>query len=322
MDLTNLAEMLGGQDAWASFVALCTAIYYSTLFRLACLLLFVLSTIWVIAKIYSGDLQNAERGPIAIRRHSASSIPSDTIIVPRSLVPLSMDGVQARCTFIYVYDGYRGKRQHATLLTRHMRLSVSASALRNLVDTTRGNEVPDVGTEELFWPILDIETESPTMGYATHDRAIEHAQQNRILERWSGDDALQLISLSEAVMNDVRTARDEFIQQRVSALRDAKSSNFLKRLRNGGAAKRRPGAVGNYYLKFQFSNDPAFVLMKHPDRDVRMTAWLTVLTSIFALAMELLPLDARPPSGVAAGAAAPIDAAVHDGARLPPRIRP
>ncbi len=308
---------------WPEFVGFCTAVWYSTPFRFFVLGLFVLCTIWVIGKIYSGDLQNAERGPVAIRRHSATSIPSDTIVVPRSLVPLSMDGVQARCTFMYVYDGHRGKRQHAKLFTRQMRLSVSPSALRSLVDMAKGNEVPDVRTEEVFWPILDIETETPTEGYRTADDAREHAITNKILDRWSGDDSLQLISLSEAVVNDVRQAREEFIAERVAELRASKSKNLLKRMKYSGAAMRRPGAVGNYYLKFQFSNDPGFVLMKHPDRDVRMTAWLTVLTSLFALAMELFPLQATPPAGLAGAAAAPLDRAIQENpTRPPPRVRP
>ncbi len=310
-------------DWLPQFAAFAEAMFYSTPFRLFCFLLLVLCTIWVIAKIYSGDLQNAERGPVAIRRHSANSIPSDTIIVPRSLVPLSMDGVQARCTFMYVYDGYRGRRTHTALLTRHMRLSVSATQLRSLTDMARGNEVPDVGTEEVFWPILDLETETPTEGFATADRAQDHAKACRILERWSGDDSLQLISLSEPVMNDVRQARQDFIDKRVDQLRASKS-NFWRRLGHSGAAKRRPGAVGNYYIKFQFSNDPAFVLIKHPDRDVRMTAWLTVLTSLFALAMEVFPLRPVPPPGVVPFLSAP-NAEPSDAAptrRSPPRPRP
>jgi hypothetical protein len=310
-------ETAGG---WDEFVRICTLIWYSMPFRLFCLVLFVACTIWVIGKIYSGDLQNAERGPLAIRRHSAASIPSDTIVLPRSLVPLSMDGVQARCTFMYVYDGQRGKRQHAKLLTRQMRLSVSPSALRSLTEMAKGNEVPDVGTEEVFWPILDIESETPTEGYATPDRARDYALTNRILERWSGDDALQLISLSEAVSNDVRQAREDFISQRIADLRASKSKSLFQRMKHAGAATRRPGAVGNYYIKFQFSNDPGFVLMKHPDRDVRMTAWLTVLTSLFALAMEMFPLQTTPPPGVAGAVAAPIDGAVQDG--IAPRPRP
>lgn len=305
--------------SWSQFVDICQAIWYSPWFRFFCLALFVLCTIWVIGKIYSGDLQNAERGPVAIRRHSATSMPSDTIVVPRSLVPLSMDGVQARCTFMYVYDGNKGKRQHAQLFTRQMRLSVSPSQLRTLSDMAKGNEVPDARTEELFWPILDIETETPTEGYATADHAREHAISNKVLDRWSGDDALQLISLSEPVMNDVRQAREDFIARRVEELRLSKSGNVFQRMKYAGAALRRPGAVGNYYLEFQFSNDPGFVLMKHPDRDVRMTAWLTVLTSLFALAMELFPLNAAPPAGVAGVAAAPIDRAVQDATGRAPR---
>jgi hypothetical protein len=322
MDWQQVISSVGIPTSWAEFVQLCTIIWYSMPFRLFCMLLLVLCTIWVIAKIYSGDLQNAERGPVAIRRHSATSIPSDTIIVPRTLVPLSMDGVQARCTFLYVYDGHRGKRQHTALFSRHMRLSVSASNLRALSDMAMGNEIPDVRTEEVCWPILDIETETPTQGYATAELAQEHATTQRILERWSGDDSLQLISLSEAVMNDVRQARQDFIDKRVAELRASKSKNIVDRLRFVGAAARRPGAVGNYYIKFQFSNDPAFVLMKHPDRDVRMTAWLTVLTSLFALAMELFPLEATPPSGIAAGVAAPADNAAQDVQSRRARVRP
>jgi hypothetical protein len=311
-------------SAWSAFVHICQVVFYSTPFRLFFFVVLVLATIWVIAKIYSGDLQNAERGPVAVRRHSASSLPADTIIVPRTLVPLSMDGVQARCTFLYVYDGPKGKRQHAVLMARNMRLSVSANALRPLVDMARGNEVPDVGTEEVCWPILDIETEAPTQGYATADRAQEHARINRILDRWSGDDALQLISLNDAVVNDVRQAREDFINERIANVRRSKTGNLLQKIKYGGAAQRRPGAVGNYFIKFQFSNDPGFVLMRHPDRDVRMTAWLTVLTSLFALAMELLPLRPDIPPGVAGAAAAPIDGAVQEssGTRARPRPRP
>ena len=123
-------------------------------------------------------------------------------------------------------------------------------------------------------------------------------------------------------MADVKQAREEFISERVAELRASKSKNLLKRIKHSGAAARRPGAVGNYYLKFQFSNDPGFVLMKHPDRDVRMTAWLTVLTSLFALAMDLFPLQAVPPAGLAGAVAAPIDNTVQDVARPPPRPRP
>jgi len=274
------------------FIDLCTQIYGSPLFRLACYLILVLVTIWAIAKIYGGELHNAERGPVAIRRHSSSAVPADTIVVPRSLIPLTMDGVHAKCTFYYVYEGHGRKRQHAKLLSREMRLSVSTYNLKALADTAKANEVPDVETRDVCWPTLDLEDEAPLLGEATPDRAKDYCVQNRILERWSGDDALQLISLNQEVMNDVRDARLEFMNDRIAKLQRARNGNFFARMGAHAAAQKRPGAVGNYFVRFQFSSDPAFVLSKHPDRDVRMTAWLTVLTSLFAIAMELFPLNA------------------------------
>jgi hypothetical protein len=210
-----------------------------------------------------------------------------------------------------VYEGFRGKREHVRLLTRNVRLNVSAAPLRNLQDVARGNEVPDVGSEEVYWPPLDPENENPTIGAATPSGAQEYAVQNRVLERWAGDDVLTLISLHQDVMAEVRDARAEFIEDRVSKLRKARAGGFFARMSLGKWARRRPGAVGNYYLKFQFSNDPLFVLRKHPDRDVRMTAWLTVLTSLFALIMELFPLQPTRPEG-------PI---VHSGAETPAQDR-
>jgi len=275
------------------FISLCEQIYASPFFRLVCYLLLVLITIWAIAKIYGGELHNAERGPVAIRRHSSSAVPADTIVIPRSLIPLTMDGVHAKCTFYYVYEGHGRKRQHAKLLSREMRLSVSTYNLKALADTARANEVPDVETRDVCWPTFDVEDEAPLLGSTTPDRAQDYCVQNRVLERWSGDDSLQLISLNEGVMNDVRQARTDFMNDRIAKLQRARNGNFLARMGARAAAQKRPGAVGNYFVRFQFSSDPAFVLSKHPDRDVRMTAWLTVLTSLFAIAMELFPLDAN-----------------------------
>ena len=310
-------------DTWAQFVHVCEIIFYAMPFRLFVVFVLVGATIWAIAKVYSGDLQNAEKGPVAIRRHSAGSMPRDTLVVHRSLIDLSMDGTRAKCTFIYVYEGHKGRRQHVKLKSYDMLLSVSATPLRSLLDVARANEVPDVGSQEVYWPILDVETENPVVGEKTPDRARDYARQNKVLERWSGDDALHLISLHQEVMGEVRDARSEFIQHRVDRLRAARSGGWWKRMGLHKAARERPGAVGNYYLKFQFSNDPVFVLTKHPDRDVRMTAWLTLLTSAFALLMEVFPLQVTPPPGVAGAVTAPLDRSVQENsARSPPRVRP
>jgi hypothetical protein len=285
-------------------------VWDSPAFRLFSLIVFVLATIWVIAKVYSGDLQNAEKGPVAIRRHSAASVPRNTIVVHRNLIPMSMDGVHARCSVYYVYEGQRKKRRRIKLLSKEVVLSVSPALLRTLTDVARGTEVPngetenerDIGSTEVIWPVLEVENEKVDRIEATPDRAHDYLIQNRVLERWPGDDSLSLMSLHADVMEEVRNARDAFILGRVRKSRNAKNAKWLKRWRIAYWTARRPGAVGNYFLKFQFSNDPLFVLSKHPDRDVRMTAWLTVLTSIFAIVMELFPLNLDEKSSVRAAA--------------------
>lgn len=304
------------QPAWSAFVALCGEIRDATWFRLFCYVLLVAATIWAIARVYSGGLQNAEKGPVALRRHKGAVgfIPLNTIVVHRDFIELTNDGVHAHCTFYYVYEGHRGKRQHIKLLARQMRLSVSPTKHSDKVlGIVRGNEVPDVKQEEVYWPALDPETETPTHGDATPEQARAYARQNKVLERWTGDDNLQLISVHESLLNDVRDARDEFIGDRVGKLREAKSGNWIRKLSAGKWARLRPGAVGNYYVRFRFSNDPIFVLRKHPDRDVRMTAWLTLLTSLFAIAMELFPLHA-PADGARNASATPAHSP-------PPRVR-
>jgi hypothetical protein len=44
------------------------------------------------------------------------------------------------------------------------------------------------------------------------------------------------------------------------------------------------------------------VLTRHPDRDLKMTAWLTILTSMFALIMDWWPNGAQPFGITAPGA--------------------
>lgn len=279
------------------FVGVCEFVYYSMPFRLTCILVVVLATIWMIAKVYSGELQNAEKGPVAIRKHKGSvgTIPRNTVVVHRDLISLTMDGCHAKCTVMYVYEGFRNRRVHVPLVSKQIQLSVTPAKLSDKVlGITKANEVPsEVGTEEVYWPVLDVEIDNPVRGHATAEKATDYARQQRVLERWSGDDDLALISVHEDLYEEIVDARRDFIRKRVQRLRDSKTGNWLVRQFKKGAAKQRPGAVGNYYLKFQFSNDPLFVLGRHPDRDVRMTAWLTLLTSAFAILMEIFPLQVK-----------------------------
>jgi len=66
-------------------------------------------------------------------------------------------------------------------------------------------------------------------------------------------------------------------------------SNLTRRLLSGARPEqlREPQALG-LAVKFHFPINPHFLLYKHPDTNVRTTAWLTVLTSVFALFMQLI----------------------------------
>lgn len=46
--------------------------------------------------------------------------------------------------------------------------------------------------------------------------------------------------------------------------------------------------VHAYLVRIHFSANPMFLLFSHPDRDVKATGWLTLLTSLFALLTEFL----------------------------------
>jgi hypothetical protein len=50
-----------------------------------------------------------------------------------------------------------------------------------------------------------------------------------------------------------------------------------------------PEATGATYLaRIHFPSNPLFLLFSHPDREVKATGWLTLLTSVFALLAQFL----------------------------------
>lgn len=63
--------------------------------RSAALIVIVYMTIRVIASVYSGDQQNSEMGPVGIRPHAAQRLDRQTVVLPRQLMAMNMDGVTA-----------------------------------------------------------------------------------------------------------------------------------------------------------------------------------------------------------------------------------
>ncbi|MEZ5996096.1 MAG: hypothetical protein R3C25_10095 [Hyphomonadaceae bacterium] len=261
------------------------------------LALIVYATIRVIASVYSGDKQNSELGPIGIRPHSVQRLDRKTIMLPRHLMPMNMDGVVAKLRVFYVYTDARGKRSKQLVHTiEHARIGVSPVRLSKVSSTIYGQEIPDVATADVCFPPVEMEA-APSGMPATPDRALDYATLHNVIENWREDDDAYLVSLHNEQHEEVKDRRESFITAAARKVARAREGNLLQRWLNRGVARTRPNVVGSYYLKFEFSHDPWFVLTRHPDRELKMTAWLTVLTSMFALVMDAWPKE--PPRSAA-----------------------
>ena len=271
----NAQPMLGQIEAflsnpWVRVIGLVVIVYF---------------TIRVIASVYSGDKQNSELGPVAIRQHSGLR---DTIILPRVLMPMNMDGVSAKLKVYYVFNDSRGKRRKQLLHENaRSRIAVSPVALRAAAKID-GQEVPDVASADVCFPPVDMD-KAPSLVPATPDRAIDYVALHKIIENWHEDDNAPLISMHPEIREQIRADRERWIVEQANKVRREREGNFIQKLLSGSAARRRPNVIGSYYIKLEFSHDPWFVLTRHPDRDLKMTAWLTVLTSMFALVMDVWP---------------------------------
>jgi len=278
------------------------------------LAIIVYLTIRVIASVYSGDKQNSELGPIGIRPHAAQRLDRSTIMLPRHLMPMNMDGVSAKLKLFYTYTDARGNRRKQLIHTMdHAHIAVSPVKLSKVASTIYGQEIPDVATSDVCFPPVEMEV-APAEMPATPERAPDYAALHKIIENWREDDDALLVSVHKDQYEEIKDKREGFIVAGAQRVARARAGNFIERWLGAGAARRRPNVVGSYYVKFEFSHDPWFVLTRHPDRELKMTAWLTVLTSMFALVMDAWP-KAPPPHEVPSTSRPTFEAPVR-----PPRI--
>jgi hypothetical protein len=273
------------------------------------LTIIVYLTIRVIASVYSGDRQNSEYGPVGIRPHVAQRLDRRTIVVPRALLPMNMDGVTADCKIFYVFIDARGKRRKVQIRKlSNVRIGVAPTALARVASTIYGYEVPDVASRDVCFPPVDGDTDGAGVDI-TPELARDYASRHQIIEKWTEDDNAPLISMHANLLEEVASDREDYIVKRTEKVQAARQGGWLHRQFSKGVALRRPNVVGSFYIKFEFSHDPWFVLTRHPDRDLKMTAWLTVLTSMFAMIMDAWPKEA--PNLRASQERAPISADVH-----------
>lgn len=262
--------------------------------RAILLFLLVLATIAVISFIYSGSYQSAYHGPIAIRPHVKTrrqrGDAGGRFVVPRSVMPMNMDGVEAAIRIYYIAEDARGRRNRKQVYAQRVKLQVQHDNLTRVQSQIFGIEPPDqVHTEDVYYPSFE-NVPPPEEISPTPQCCAEYFERHRLDLLWTEDDNAPRVSLSEAAVDAIREAREAWIKSKADVLRAARNGGRFGKWRAKRLAKKRVGAMGSYYVKFEFSHNPFFILFRHPDRDLKMTAWLTVLTSAFALIMDAWPL--------------------------------
>jgi hypothetical protein len=258
----------------------------------------VILTISAIAGIYGGDAQRNEKGPFAFRPHLRSRSGFHGVSVQKSDdVPVQWDGMKADIDFYYIFDDSNGRRRRQKLFTaKNYTLNVQANKVEPVQNVAHGCEpVEGVLTEDIYMPPLNQPLQIPREVLPTPTLLTDFYIQEDVLKRWSGEDNLPLVTLPESLLDLIRIRRDTFIFRDSMRLRRARSGRmFWSGALRRHAADNRPSPLGNYYIKLRFPSDPYFVLFRHPDRDLKMTAWLTLLTSAFAMIMEAWPVHTPP----------------------------
>jgi hypothetical protein len=292
-------------DSWVSPLLALNAetLLQTKLARAGGMMLLVVVIISLIGLLYGSNNQKIGKVHFALRPHQPSREKFDGLVAQKNdeYLPVQSDGMSATVRFYYGWHDRKGRFRKAPLAQRQLRLLVQAGALPNVVARIHGCEpVEGVRTEDVYIPPYDDLASGESVG-ATPDLLTDYYAQNNVIEKWPHDNTAKLISVRADLHELLRQKRDELIQDRAAALRMARSGNWWRRRNVKRLSETRISPLGGYYLDLRFHWDPWFVLFRHPDRDLKMTAWLTVLTSIFSLAMDLWPVkDTEAKAAVAA----------------------
>jgi len=237
------------------------------------LVLFVLIILMIVGDVYRGEIQNKLHRIILAPSAKGASLPAEqrTAIearrrlrkekdlvchLPQYLVPLTMNDAFSNVLFYFRYRDATGKVRSKKIETYRVRFHVKKIA--NPSSLAAGHEGDHQYTPEEEDVLQDQEGVTIVTMAGSRVDYIEVGKIAPIMEK-------------EAA--------------RYRALQKGGISQIIAKIGHGEV--REPQSLG-LAVKFHFPIDPHFLLYKHPDTNVRTTAWLTVLTSVFALFMQLI----------------------------------
>lgn len=123
------------------------------------------------------------------------------------------------------------------------------------------------------------------------------------------------------IEKEIKNRAEYLVREAVRNYR-GKMSNVIAR--KFSKTWQEPEAVAATYLaRIHFPSDPIFLLFQHPDREVKATGWLTLLTSAFALLAQFLFTAPSSPASAGDRSSAPIAEDAQSGsATIPRRVSP
>jgi hypothetical protein len=243
-------------------------------------------------------------GPIALRPHTNKKLGNNTIVFNQTMYPFQMDSVEATVTVFYNYEDRDGQSRRVQVLApQSLKMHIRSSAIPQDEKAIFGFETadPDLGLlpqESVHYPPFEIK-EEPDVIPATPRTVREYVERHSLEKQWTDDDEAPVVSLGPAVIDAIHEARKSHIVGQAEAWSAAQQSGMFKAMGRSRAARDRANVFGTYSVRMQFSKRPDFVLFKHPNKELKMTAWLTLLTSVFSIAMDLWPVDLTPRTSAA-----------------------
>lgn len=262
------------------------------------LLILVLVTIWVIALVYSGYARDSDLGPLALRAHTNKKLGNSAIVFNQTMYPFQMDSVEATVSVFYNYEDREGQSHKIEVLApQTLKMHIRSSPIPPDDKTIYGFESADadIGAlpqESVHYPSFQLKSEPEVIG-ATPRSVREYIELHALEPQWTDDDDAPVVSLGPALIDAISEARKTHVVDQANRWVECQKPGMLNSMNRARVARERANVFGSYSIKMQFSKRPDFVLFKHPNRELKMTAWLTLLTSVFSIAMDLWPVELK-----------------------------
>lgn len=254
---------------------------YWPIVRTTILIAFVLVTLAAILLLYGGNVQNSNIGPVAVRSRGKEDPTS--FHAPRTIVTASLETKTIHCTFHLKYVDRRGR-------PKLVRLGKKRQFKLGALNKRYGWAKADVFG---FWN--QAHAESLHTAFIESGIPIGPKDDHIFITFPPSDDTLrglvpedcEIVGVSQDVWNDIAANHRDALKLKLKRFQ-----KFFQHKRNKKHFEKASPYLdlpdfhqdANLFIRFHFTPNPLF----HPDPQVKTTAWLTVLTSLFGLLIQWL----------------------------------